>query len=75
MDVRAKAEEIVGKIKSDKNIAAKFKTNPVETIEGLIGVDLPDEITQKVVDLVKTKLTADQLGDIVGKLGGLFGNK
>ena len=75
MDVRAKAEEIVGKIKSDKNMAAKFKTNPVETIEGLIGVDLPDEITQKVVDLVKTKLTADQLGDIVGKLGGLFGNK
>ena len=73
MDIKAKAEEIVAKIKADKNLAAKFKANPIETIEGLIGVDLPDDMTEKVVDLVKTKLTADQLGDIAGKLGGLFG--
>ncbi|MBQ7547562.1 MAG: hypothetical protein IJT41_11435 [Clostridia bacterium] len=73
MDIKAKAEEIVAKIKADKNLAAKFKANPIETIEGLIGVDLPDDMTKKVVDLVKSKLTADQLGDIAGKLGGLFG--
>lgn len=73
MDIKTKAEEIVAKIKADKNLAAKFKANPIETIEGLIGVDLPDDMTKKVVDLVKSKLTADQLGDIAGKLGGLFG--
>lgn len=73
MDIKAKAEEIVAKIKADKNLAAKFKANPIETIEGLIGVDLPDDKIKKVVDLVKSKLTADQLGDIAGKLGGLFG--
>ena len=73
MDIKGKAEEIVAKIKADKNLAAKFKANPIETIEGLIGVDLPDDMTKKVVDLVKSKLTADQLGDIAGKLGSLFG--
>ena len=73
MDIKAKAEEIIAKIKADKNLAAKFKANPIETIEGLIGVDLPDDMTKKVVDLVKSKLTADQIGDMAGKLGGLFG--
>ncbi len=75
MDIKAKAEEIIGKIKSDKNLAAKFKANPVEAVEGLIGVDLPDDVTKKIVDVVKTKLTAEQLGDIAGKLGGMFGKK
>ena len=43
MDIKAKADEIVGKIKTDKTLASKFKTDPISTVEGLLGVDLPDE--------------------------------
>ncbi len=75
MDIKAKAEEIVAKIKSDKDIKAKFEKDPVKTVEGIIGVDLPDDIINKVIDLVKAKLTADTVSGVASKLGGLFGKK
>ncbi len=75
IDIKAKAEEIVAKVKGDKELASKFKKDPIHTIESLIGVDLPDDLTQKLVNLVKSKLSAEQLGEVAGKLGGLFGKK
>lgn len=75
MDYKAKAEEIVKKIKSDKNIKANFEKDPVKTIEGLIGVDLPDDTINKVIDLVKAKLTADTVSEVAGKISSLFGKK
>ena len=49
MDIKAKIEELVNKIKGDKNLLARFKDEPVKVIEELIGVDLPDDPTRKVV--------------------------
>lgn len=86
-NLKEKAEEIVEKIKGNKTLLNDFKTEPVKTLEKLLGIDLPDEQIEKLVDLIKTKLTADKvadfvddvkeggLGNIVGKLGGLFGKK
>ncbi|MCI8387736.1 MAG: hypothetical protein HFE63_04645 [Clostridiales bacterium] len=87
MDIKAKITEIAGKIKNDKTLLSNFKTNPIATIEKLIGVDLPDETVQKLVDGVKAalasgdikdKLDADgdgklDLNDAKAALGGLFG--
>lgn len=75
MDIKEKAEDIIKKIKTDKNLKAKFEKDPVKTIESLIGIDLPDDIVKKIVDTVKTKLTADTVSDVAGKLGSLFGKK
>ncbi len=79
MDIKAKIEEIVEKIKSDKGLLSKFKSEPIKTIESLIGIDLPDEQIEKIVDGVKAKISVDDLADKLGglgdKLGGLFGKK
>lgn len=72
MDYKAKAEEIVEKIKSDKDLKAKFQKDPVKAVEGILGVDLPDDVINKIIEIVKTKITADTVSDIAGKLGGLF---
>ena len=72
MDIKAKIEEIVEKIKSDKQIMAKFEKDPASVIEELIGVDLPNDQVNDVVDAIKAKLTVDKLGSA---LGGLFGRK
>ena len=72
MDIKAKIEEIVEKIKNDKQIMAKFQKDPAAVIEELIGVDLPNDQLNDVVDAIKAKLTVDKLG---GALGGLFGKK
>ena len=79
MDIKAKINELVEKIKGDKNLLAKFKADPIKTIEGLIGIDLPDDKIKQLVDGIQAKLAiddiGDKLGDIGGKLGGLFGKK
>lgn len=72
MDIKGKISEIVEKIKNDPNLMQKFKTNPIEAIEGLIGVDIPDEMVAKVVDGVKAKLASDKLSGAVGTIKNLF---
>lgn len=72
MDIKAKTNELVDKIKSDKSLGAKFQSDPIGTIEGLLGVDLPNDQVQKIVDGIKAQISLDKLG---GAFGGLFGNK
>lgn len=72
MDIKAKIEELVEKIKSDKNLLSKFQKDPVSTVEGLLGIDLPNDQVEKIVDGIKAKIDLDKLG---GMLGGLFGKK
>ncbi len=73
MDIKAKIEEIVKKIKTDKNLLGKFKDDPIKTVEGLIGVDLPDDIIEKIVEGVKAKITVDDVKGVLGKLKGILG--
>lgn len=72
MDIKAKIEELTKKITSDKNIMAKFQADPIKTVEGLIGIDLPDDQISKIVDGIKAKVSLDKIG---GALGSLFGKK
>lgn len=69
-DIKAKIEEIVNKIKSDENLQKQFKEDPIKAVESLLGVDLPDDMVQKVVDGVKTGLAADKLGGMLNSLKG-----
>lgn len=75
MDIKAKIEELVDKISGDKALQAQFKSDPVAAVEKLLGVDLPDDVIEKIVDGIKAKLTADKLSDAAGALKGLFGKK
>ena len=75
MDIKQKIEELVEKISSDKALQAQFKADPIKAVEKLLGVDLPDDVIEKIVDGVKAKLTADKLSDAAGALKGLFGKK
>lgn len=72
MDIKAKIDELVKKIKSDDGLLKKFKDNPIKTIEGLIGIDLPDDQIKNIADGIKAKISIDDIGS---KLGGLFGKK
>lgn len=75
MDIMAKINELVDKIKSDPELLKKFKADPIKAVEGLIGIDLPDDQIKALVDGVKAKIDLDKLGGIGDMLGGLFGDK
>ena len=70
MDIKAKIEEIVNKLKTDKTLMSRFTNDPVSVVEELIGIDLPNDQIEKLVDGIKAKLNMDKLGSA---LGGLFG--
>ena len=72
MDIKATAEKAVKKLMSDKDLLAKFEKNPASVIEEIIEVDLPDEIVNQVVEGIKIKLAATQVGNALEGLGKLF---
>ena len=75
-EIKEKIEAVVAKLKGDSNLMEKFKSDPIKTLEGIIGVDLPDDMIKKVVDGVKAKLAAgdiaDKVDDVKDAIGGLF---
>ena len=73
--LKDKIDEIVEKIKTDKNIADKFAKDPISLVEELLGVDLPNDQLQTVVDAIKAKVDLDKVTGLLGGLGGLFGKK
>lgn len=71
-DVKGKIEELAQKVKSQPELLQKFQKEPVKTIEGLLGVDLPDEQLKPLVAGIQAKLAAGDLGDMLGGLKKLF---
>ena len=43
----------------------KFNENPVALIESLIGIDLPDDQINGVIDGIKAKISLDSVGDFL----------
>ena len=72
MDFKAKATDLVEKIKNDPALLAQFQEDPVAVVEKLVGVDLPEEQIRQAAELVKAKIDLDKASNL---LGGLFGKK
>ena len=72
MDLKKKIDEIVKKIKADDGFAKKFKNDPVKAVESVLGVDLPDDQVNKLIDGVKAKLNLDKADGLFGKIKKLF---
>lgn len=72
MDFKAKATELVEKIKNDPALLAQFREDPVAVVEKLLGVDLPEDQLRQAAELVKAKIDLDKAANL---LGGLFGKK
>lgn len=79
MDIQKIINDVIGKLKGDDKLLEKFKANPVKVLEDLVGIDLPDDKINAVIEGIKAKLNLDDLADkaegIMGALGGLFGKK
>ena len=72
MDINEQIEKIANKIQKDSALQSQFKKDPIKAVEKLLGVDLPDDVIEKVVAGVKTKLSLDDLSDAVDALKKLF---
>jgi len=73
VDIKEKIEQTVKKLKDNPALLKKFDKEPVKVIEELIGVDLPDDLVEKLIDGIKARITAEKVGDALEGLGKLFG--
>ena len=72
MDIKESIEKAVGTIAQDKALQEQFKTDPVEAVQKLLGVELPVDVLEKIVAGVKAQLTAGQLAGAADALKKLF---
>lgn len=72
MDVKEQIKKAVDKITKDKNLQEQFQKEPVKALESVLGVDLPDDVINQVVESVKAKLTVDKVSDTVDALKGFL---
>lgn len=75
VDIKSKIEEIAEKIKNDSNFASNFKSDPIKTVEDVIGVQFPNDQIEKVVEGIKARISADDVKDKVSGFLGKFGIK
>jgi FKBP-type peptidyl-prolyl cis-trans isomerase (trigger factor) len=73
MDIKEKIEQVAKKLLSDKKLLEKFEKNPVKVIEELVGIDLPDDLVNQLIDGIKARIKLDKVGDALEGLGKLFG--
>lgn len=72
MDVKEQISKAVDKITGDKKLQEQFQTEPMKALESILGVDLPDEIVDQVIQSVKAKLTVDKVSGAVDTLKGFI---
>ncbi len=71
-DLKEQITKVVEKVTKDPAMLKQFDKEPVKVIEKVLGVDLPDDIVEKVVAGVKAKLATDKVSGAVDKLKDLF---
>ena len=72
MDIKEQIEKIVEKVQNDDVLRAQFKKDPIKAVEKVLGVDLPDDVIEKIVAGVKAKISIDKVSDVADVLKKLF---
>lgn len=71
-DILKLAAEISTKLVKDENLLEAFKKDPVTVVEKKLGIDLPNDQLNALIDGIKAKLKADDVLDAAGKLFNLL---
>ncbi len=79
MDLQKIINDLVGKLTGNKDLIAKFTSDPLSLIKELLGIDLNSSQLSEVVKGVTAKLgdltgeLPKEAGGILDKVKGLFG--
>ena len=72
MDIKEQIEKVVEKVTKDEKFKEQFTKEPVKAVEEVLGVDLPDDVINKVIDGVKAKITGNKIAGAVDAIKNLF---
>ena len=72
LDAKELIGQLVKQIAENDELQKQFKTDPVKAVEKVLGMDLPDDLVEKVIAGVKAKMTAENIADAAAFLKKLF---
>ena len=72
MDIQKIITDTLAKLKSDDSLKTAFLSDPVGTLEKTLGIDLPDEQINQVIEGIKAKLGEGAVTGILTKVKSLF---
>ncbi len=72
MDIKAQIEKVVDSVTKDQTLLTQFQREPVKAVEKVLGIDLPDDMINKVIDGVKAKISVDKVSDAFDAIKKLF---
>ncbi len=72
MDIKEQISKVVEKVTKDEALKAQFQKEPVKAVEKVLGVDLPDDVVEKIVQGVKGKISVDKLSGAADAIKKLF---
>ncbi len=72
MDIKEQISKVVEKVTKDEALRAQFQKEPVKAVEKVLGVDLPDDVVEKIVQGVKGKISVDKLSGAADAIKKLF---
>ncbi len=72
MDIKAQIEKVVDSVTKDQTLLTQFQRDPVKAVEKVLGIDLPDDMINKVIDGVKAKISVDKVSDAFDAIKKLF---
>ncbi|MBP3428324.1 MAG: hypothetical protein J6M47_08705 [Clostridia bacterium] len=73
MDIQKIITDAVKKLSENEDLCRAFMKNPVEVLEKKLGIDLPEDQINPVIDAIKAKIKVDDALEFAGKLKGLLG--
>ena len=72
--LKAKAEQIVKKLTGNKDLMASFTKDPIAALKAL-GINIPEEQINKLIQLVKEKLGDQTTKSLLDKIKSFFRKK
>lgn len=72
MDIKEQINKIVEEVTKDDSLKELFRKEPVKAVEKVLGVDLPDDLVEKIIQGVKGKISADKISGMADSLKKLF---
>ncbi len=70
--LKAKAESLIKSISGDQDLLASFTKDPVGTLEKKLGIDLPDEQINQLIDMIKKQLGSTAAKGFLAKIKSFF---
>ncbi len=75
MDLQKVIKQVLDALSNNDTLVKEFLADPAKVLESKLGIDLPNEQINAVVEGVKAKLNLDNAASVLNAVQGLFGKK